>query len=314
MKQLCRPVSTVPSASVTGSKVFPLLMGGEMMIGFGGVVASFSRTLGVLLLDVHRGTANNFLESLVTCRDLKSEEKGEKMRKRGVLNFFMAFALVGLLLPSCLYAIPVGTETTLTLTNVSPGKVVGVNTPQFGAMRVHGGVYNVELGYDNKSYDSFCIDFFHYAPRRTRTYQAEELGSVFDTNTMSNIYQLWDKNYSDSMSNLQAAALQVALWEVTTGYTHFTEDSYDVFSGSFSMLYGRRNQEVGNLANSFLDALTDDYLMSDEFSLLALTNPSKQNYLVSVPNAPVPEPGTMFLMGAGLAGTGLIRLRNKSRK
>jgi hypothetical protein len=236
------------------------------------------------------------------------------MRKREVLRYVIAFAIIGLLLPSYLYAIPVGTETTLTLTNVSPGKVVGVKTPQYGAIAVHGGVYNVQLGYDNKSYDSFCIDFFHYAPRTTRTYQAEDLGSVFAGSTLSNIYQLWDNNYTVSMSNLEAAALQVALWEVTTNYTHFTSDNYDVFSGSFSMMYGSRS--VGRLANSYLDALTDDYELTGAFSLLALTNPTKQDYLVAEYHdkpAPVPEPGTMFLMGAGLAGTSLIRLRRKSK-
>ncbi len=230
------------------------------------------------------------------------------MKQRNISFSLLVLLIIGVLIPAFAAALPLGSTVSLSFTGVSPGKAVSTTTTgpgSYGSAWVGAGVYNLELGSENTPYDSFCIDFFQYAPSSTHDYLVEDVADVFNSAIKDDIYELWDENYSEAMGAIEAAALQVALWEVTTSFTNYTSDSYDVFDGGFSL--NNDNYGIGTLANSYLNNLGDGY--DPSLSLYTLTNPDKQDYLVA--GAPVPEPSTLLLMGAGLLGVVAYRRRKQ---
>lgn len=227
------------------------------------------------------------------------------MRKRGLFYLSAAVLAVALLLPSLASAIA------LTFTGVDPRETVKTNKGG-----VYAGVYNVNI--EDTPFDAFCIDFFHHAPPTNNTiqdYQVKDLSSVFNDTIKADINELLDKNYTETIGDsIKTAALQVALWELTIG------DDYNVSTGNFylqdtSSSFYANNNEVKSQANLYLSQLSSvlgtDYTMQGNLSLVAYTHGTYQNYLTV---APIPEPATLVLVGAGLLGTAAIRRKKKLQK
>jgi hypothetical protein len=159
-----------------------------------------------------------------------------------------------------------------------------------------------QLTYQGTNYLGYCVDLNHYA----NTCQVSEVSAVTWANGNKLVY-LYDTYAPTITTDLQAAALQTAIWEVIS---EPATGPFDVTNGTF---YITGNSSVATLANQMLATMPSTY--TPGFLPTILTNSSNQDFLIGkwepVGN-PVPEPCTLALMAAG-AGLFLVVRRRKHR-
>jgi hypothetical protein len=136
-------------------------------------------------------------------------------------------------------------------------------------------------------------------------------GSVPNTG----LYAAWlFDTYFNAGSNNVIGGLQVAIWEVTK------DTSFSLTSGNF-YLYNNVNTVAATNATSYLNALAAHTFtvaeidrLNSQYLIFSDNNGTNHGYqdLIVKTGTPTPEPATMLLFGAGIAGIAGLRFRKRN--
>ena len=218
--------------------------------------------------------------------------------------------VVGTVIAVLALVAPVGAGT-ITISGVSGPQLVSIHAP---GQLAHGISVNAQAftatASDLGSFDAYCVDLNHYIdvpgtykydPDPMSTWSAPGGGGASGTGG----FAAWLYNeYAATVTTANKAALQVAIWEVLyetdekeTGF------AWDATSGSgFSI---SNNASVAAQANIYLASIGSK---TAEATWLRLDDGLNNRTQVLIGPAPVREPGTLLLLGSGIAA---LRLRRR---
>lgn len=150
---------------------------------------------------------------------------------------------------------------------------------------------------------AFCLEPDVYLTPFSNPYTVNSVASA--GYAAEPIAELWGRYRGSVTSDATAAAFQVALWELAYG----TSDG-NLATGDFRLM---TTGTVFNTAQSWLSSLNGTGpLATDLFVLVNNQNLANRQDLLTSGPVSVPEPGTLTLMGAGLAG--LLATRRRRAK
>ena len=194
---------------------------------------------------------------------------------------------------------------TLTFDGVNPESDVTLASSgavSFGATGVQAGVYQQTI--NGVATPSFCIDiarditlgqtFTDYSYVTLSSAPLTPAGPMGAT-AAADIEKLWAAYYSPSMSSVNAAALQVAIWEDIAAKV-----------GTYTLTVSG-NSPVTSEASTMLASIPT---LTAEADLVGLVSTDGQNYVVAVPEPTTMMAGALLLLPFGASALRIIR-RNR---
>jgi hypothetical protein len=173
---------------------------------------------------------------------------------------------------------------------------------------VEAGVYNLTV--NGVATPSFCVDIvtdeheglppytdYSYAPLSSAPITA---AGPMGASGAAAIEKLWAAYYSPTISQVNAAALQVAIWEEIA----LSKGTYTLTVSGYS------DPAVSSEVTTMLDALNAGDLTT-EADLIALVSPTGQGYVVAVPETTTVIAGALLLLPFGVT---TLRILRKTRK
>jgi hypothetical protein len=211
----------------------------------------------------------------------------------------------------------VGTGDSITLHTTSPsGNTIGAQVlAGIETFSRSGGTDTSTLVGGPNGFLAFCLEPFEDAAiNATYTYTVAPLASAANSSISGGIGALkatqiaelfgqFAPNLATPMAATQAAALQVAIWEIVS---ELPSNPFDVLHGNtyFSTPGSGDAVDMLNTAQGYLNYITSaNGLGPQAQGLTALTSSGHQDMLVQIVSA-APEPGTwlMMILGFGLVG------------
>ncbi|HEX7859929.1 MAG TPA: hypothetical protein VF773_06375 [Verrucomicrobiae bacterium] len=181
--------------------------------------------------------------------------------------------------------------------SVSPAQVAYINVTGFYSGGAYAGIVNLKV--NGVETDGFCIDPFHFSSRSSMQYEMVNLADApkaylptFNGDMgelkAAQISKLWGMAFSATMTASQAAAMQIAIWEIVAG------DLFSVSGNDFgaSVLLGKLATYSGPAAN-----------------LVGLTGPGQDYVIASVPDGGATA--LLFLIGFGAMSAAKTFVRRK---
>lgn len=220
------------------------------------------------------------------------------------LNRFLPLSLIGLLA----FAVNAhATPVTVQELGIGANEIVTIKSSTLdsgNAVQVYAGV--VKLKVNGVATDGFCIDPFHWSISGVQSYTLEPLADGpkaptststggMGATTATKIEQLWQQYYSPTITNANAAGLQIAIWDLVDG----------ALSGGTFQLVSTNDYGAANMLT-----WVNGHSTAPTAAVVAVTGPG-QDYAIA---GSVPDSGsTALLLGVGLLAIG-FGVRESSRK
>jgi hypothetical protein len=191
-----------------------------------------------------------------------------------------------------------------------PNLYVDVKIPSLYTGTVYAGIVNLLVD-GNPTY-GFCIDPYHFSATTPLSYQEVDLSQApkapgpMTAAAADQIRRLWAADFSSSMTALDAAAMQVAIWEIVT----------DGDTTKFQLQHAHDLSVDTALKARVSDFLADSLSSGPMASLIGLTHPLQpgqpdgQDYVIATPDLGM----TAGLLGFATIGLFGFRARLSNRK
>ncbi len=150
---------------------------------------------------------------------------------------------------------------------------------------------------DAQNFDAFCIDLDNNIDL-PKVYMTAP--NYFDAQTASRVDALFTNvPIGGITSSREAAATQLALWEIVT------DETLDLGDGDFKL---RNNNPAGTVsdATDYLKKITDGDWTGGGADFLLLDTEGSQD-VIAFGVQPIPLPASVWLLAAGVAGLGALR-------